>query len=183
MSAWNNWYHCTGSTYGTWLRGDPRGWRSRGHREHVDGDYKTPPPSGVYDQVFEQSKHLMKRSRVILNPTQRGIACLAMGDSLLQDNVELIDLCVGARHWHVLARFHPLGSILTKDRIARVLMGRAKARSSRALSKEGLVAAGGVWAARCRVLPIRDRAHQLNVVRYIRDHARKGAAVWSQLQS
>ena len=40
MPAWNHWYHCTAHTYGTWLRGDPRGWRARHHREHVDGDYR-----------------------------------------------------------------------------------------------------------------------------------------------
>ena len=69
-AAWNNWLHCTGSTYGTWLRGDPRGWRSR-DREHVDGDYKRPPPKGKYDELHEQSKRLMKRARVVLNPEQR----------------------------------------------------------------------------------------------------------------
>ena len=35
-SAWNGWYHVTGGTYGTWLRGDGRGWRDRKHRTHVD---------------------------------------------------------------------------------------------------------------------------------------------------
>ena len=33
-----------------------------------------------------------------------------MGESLLADQVELVDLCVGAKHWHVLARFLPLGA-------------------------------------------------------------------------
>src|SRR2546430_1609317 len=46
MRAWNGGYHCTGSTYGTWLRGDPRGWRSSKHHVHVDGDYKKRPPTG-----------------------------------------------------------------------------------------------------------------------------------------
>ena len=44
MTAWNNWYHVNGNTYGTWLPGDPRGWRERGHKKHVAGDYKNPPP-------------------------------------------------------------------------------------------------------------------------------------------
>ena len=38
MKAWRGWYHVTGGTYGSWLPGDPRGWRARGRREHVDGD-------------------------------------------------------------------------------------------------------------------------------------------------
>ena len=51
MAAWNNWYHVNGNTYGTWLPGDPRGWRERGHKKHVDGDYKSPPPAGSGDAM------------------------------------------------------------------------------------------------------------------------------------
>jgi hypothetical protein len=50
-AGWNSWHHCTGSTYGAWLRGDPPGWRSKQHREHVDGDYKRPPPAGRYKEL------------------------------------------------------------------------------------------------------------------------------------
>ena len=32
---WNDWYHCNGNTYGTWLRGDPRGFRERRHRLEI----------------------------------------------------------------------------------------------------------------------------------------------------
>ena len=45
--AWNGWYHVTANTYGTWLRGDPRGWRERHHRKHVEGDYQTRPVPGT----------------------------------------------------------------------------------------------------------------------------------------
>src|SRR5690349_5207107 len=54
MSARDHWFHCTTHTYGTWLRGDPRGWRSRNHREHVDGDYKHPPSNGKYDPLLSR---------------------------------------------------------------------------------------------------------------------------------
>src|SRR5213083_3044797 len=64
MRPWDHWYHVTVHTYGQWLRGDPRGWRARNHREHVDGDYKHPPPKGKYDQLFAQSKALLKRDPV-----------------------------------------------------------------------------------------------------------------------
>jgi hypothetical protein len=33
------WYHVIISTYGGWLHGDPRGFRTRHHRAHVEGDY------------------------------------------------------------------------------------------------------------------------------------------------
>ena len=183
--AWNNWYHCVGGTYGSWVRGDSRGWRARHHREHVDGDYKNPPPPGKYDQLADHSRRLMKRERVILSSAARELACRVFAEALLFHNVELIDLCVGAKHWHVLARFKsldPNARPKEKDRSPRHLVGIAKKRSARALSKSGLISEGGVWAVRCRPLPIRDRAHQVNVATYIRKHAKKGAVVWSLLK-
>ena len=82
INPWNNWVHCCGSTYGTWVRGDPRGWRARHHREHVDGDYKNPPPPGKYKHEQARSKKLLKRQRVVLTPAQREAACLAFARNL-----------------------------------------------------------------------------------------------------
>ena len=184
MSAWNNWLHCTGSTKGAWLRGDPRGWRARHHREHCEGDYRNPPPKGAHDVLYELSKRLTRR-KIVLTPEQRELACRVLAEALIYREVELIDLCVGAKHFHVLARFKSLDPDARPsetNRDPRHLIGIAKKRSARALSKAGLISEGGVWALRCRSLPIRDRAHQVNVARYIRAHVKQGAAVWSLLR-
>lgn len=183
MAAWNNWLHCCGSTYGEWLRGDPRGWRARHHREHCEGDYRNPPPAGRDADLYKRSKGLMKRARVKLTVEQRIVACEKIVEALLFHNVDVLAVAVSAKHWHVLARFHSLGSVLTKDRTARHLMGIAKKRSARALSDAELVGRGGVWAKRCRPLPIKDRPHQVNVFGYILKHIKKGAAVWSILSN
>jgi hypothetical protein len=37
----------------------------------------------------------------------------------------------------------------------------------------------GLWGKRSHAEAITGRSHQLNVVRYIRDHARAGAAIWA----
>ena len=177
MSAWEGWYHCTGSTYGTWLRGDERGWRSRHHHEHVDGDYKNPPPPGKFRSEFEESKRLMKRQRVVLTPEQQAFACRALVRALLEREVEVGPFCVGARHWHGMLRFrHPVKH-RGENRDANRLIGQAKGKSAFLMSKSGVIDKGGVWAARCRVRPIKDRTHYNNVSRYIADHAKKGAAV------
>ena len=177
-AGWNSWYHCTGGTYGSWLRGDPRGWRSKAHREHVDGDYKNPPPVGKYTELEAISRASMKRERVVLSRAAREAACEEFARSLLSDGVEVIAICVGAKHWHVLARFTPPdAAFVTADRRGKRLIGRAKGRSARALSKAGLVAPGGVWGGRCRIKPIHDRAHQVRVANYIPNHRKKGAAV------
>jgi REP element-mobilizing transposase RayT len=177
---WNHWYHVSGSTYGQWLRGDPRGWRARWHREHVDGDYKNPPPKGKYDTEFERSKQLMKRERVKLDVEQRELACRVMVETLKKLGVEVIDWCVGAKHYHGLVRCTPLGQPLD-TRAPRLMVGRAKGASARALSKAGLVPLGGVWALKCKAKLVTDRTHQVNTAGYIKDHVKQGAVVYSLL--
>lgn len=71
MHPWNDWYHCMGHTYGTWLPGDPKGFRTRHHRIHVEGDYRNPPPNGKYDALHEAAKRAMRRAPVFLDREQR----------------------------------------------------------------------------------------------------------------
>ena len=169
MREWNGWYHVNGTTYGTWLRGDSRGWRARHHREHVNGDYKNPPPKGKYANLEWKSRSLMKQPAIHLSPSQRPIAGQAIVEMLVRLDIEVLALSVDAVHYHILARF-PDGNI-------RLRVGRAKKHASEILTEHGLK--GTVWAKRCRPLPITDRAHQLNVFDYILKHADKGAWVWT----
>ena len=97
-----------GNTYGTWLPGDPRGFRTRHHREHVDGDYKNPPAPGQYEGRHAAARRRMKRRPVFLSPEQRRVACLAFAEKLLELDVQLIDLSISKVHFHALARFTPL---------------------------------------------------------------------------
>src|SRR4051812_14373566 len=87
---WNDWYHVTVHVYGSWLRGDPRGWRSRHHREHVEGDYKHPPPKGTYDQLYELSKALMKRDPVRIAAALRQFVANAVAARLQHDGIEVL---------------------------------------------------------------------------------------------
>ncbi len=65
----------------------------------------------------------------------------------------------------------------------RFLLGRIKAHTSFIMRQKQLhTMPGGLWAVRSKVIPIRDRTHQINVVRYIRKHADEGAAIWSELK-
>ncbi|MCG8406096.1 MAG: hypothetical protein MI923_12940 [Phycisphaerales bacterium] len=166
---WNDWYHCNGNTYGTWLRGDPRGFRERRHRRHVEGDYKNPPPRGMYDALYARSLQLLKRPPVHLDRGQRRVATDAMVARLLQDRIEVLALAVDDHHFHILVR--------CPDHRPRHWVGRAKKQASDLLSEHGL--AGQVWARGCRALPITDRKHQVNVFGYVERHARDGAAVWT----
>lgn len=168
---WNNWYHITIHVYGSWLRGDPRGWRSRHHREHVDGDYKNPPPKGKYDNLYELSKALMKRDPVRIERELRQFVADAIAEKLRQDNIEVLIVSVDGKHIHVLARF--------PDHNPRHWIGRAKKHASHSVRQQGLrTEEGGLFAKRCHPEPIEDREHEVNVFGYIFDHIERGARVW-----
>lgn len=190
--AWNGWYHLNGSTYGTWLRGDARGWRARHHREHVEGDYRNPPPPGKYDLMRARSESLLARAPVKLSPLARPVACKALVEKLAELGREPLACAVDDHHFHVLARFElpamdPSGPkpIWLQNRNSpiyayiRHLMGQVKACATFELFNRGLANEGGVWAPRFKITAIADRAHQLAAFNYILDHREQGAAAWS----
>jgi REP element-mobilizing transposase RayT len=153
------------------LRGDPRGWRARHHREHVDGDYKNPPPKGKYDNLYELSKALLKRDPVRIERELRQFVVNAIAEKLCQDNVEVLIASVDGKHVHVLARF--------PDHNVRHWIGRAKKNASHFVRQQGLrTEGGGLFAKRCHPEPIADREHQVHVFGYILDHLKRGAQVW-----
>ncbi|MBC8107825.1 MAG: transposase [Anaerolineae bacterium] len=157
--------------YASWLRGDPRGWRARHHREHVDGDYKNPPPKGKYDNFYELSKALMKRDKVSIAREPRQLVVNAISEKLTQDGIQVIICSVDATHLHILARF--------PDHNVRHWIGRAKKHASHKVRQHGLrTDKGSLWAKRCHPEPIADREHEVFVVGYIRDHIKRGARVW-----
>jgi len=188
MPGWNGWYHCMANTYGTWLPGDPRGFRTCKHREHVEGDYKSPPPKGKYDERYAQAKRSLTREPVVLSLDARRVVIESMIKTWVEvHSIEVLALAVSGRHMHVLVRFggvelkkptpHRRG--LRERDPARFYVGIAKERSSKALALAGLVKPGVIWAKRGKIVPIKDRQHQLNVYQYILDHEQEGALVWS----
>jgi hypothetical protein len=162
------------------LRGDSRGWSARHHREHCEGDYKRPPPRGIYRPIEAHSEKVMRRKRVELTKEQRMLVCERLVESILKDGAELLALCVNKRHWHALLRCKREGNHYEWN--ARHLIGRAKGRCSTALGKLGLAPKGGLFAKRCKVKAIRDRTHQVNVFRYIPAHRKKGAVAWASIE-
>lgn len=194
---WNGWYHCIATTHGTWIYGDARGFRTRHHRQHVEGDYKTPPPAGMYDGLRARAKGAMSGSEVTLSPPQRQTVCDAMGERLVDDGVELVDLCMAATHCHLLCRFpnwadpsivipglRAVNSLKDgRDPVPRHMIGRAKKNAAHVLGQRGMKdAPGPLWAKRSKIEPVIDRRHQLAIVRYIRAHAAEGAVIWSALR-
>src|SRR5438552_12948450 len=104
MSPWNHWYHLTAHTYGSWLRGDPRGCRARHHREHVDGDYKHPPAPGKYAALYEYSKSLMKRDPVKIEFELRQFVLDKVIERFQEFRIECPVASLDAIHLHALVR-------------------------------------------------------------------------------
>ncbi|MGB3086668.1 MAG: hypothetical protein WBC53_02880 [Phycisphaerae bacterium] len=169
MHAWCGWYHVNGNTYGTWLPGDPRGWREKHHRRHVNGDYKNPPPPGSGDRLHTYARSRLKWPPVRLSPVEREIVGESLVEMLTRQDVEVLAVCVDAVHFHILAKF--------PDSDVRPRVGRAKKHAYHVLRDHGRVRK--LWGRGCRALPITDRKHQLNVFRYISRHRDKGAWVWT----
>lgn len=176
MLPWNDWYHCTTHTYGSWLRGDRRGWRARHHREHVQGDYKNPPPKGKYDALFEYSKSLMKRDPVRIDLELRQFLLDAIVARFIERRVETRIISLDSNHLHTLIR--------CPGHDPRIVLGIAKQYATARLKAHGLAVGlnleegQGLWAKRSHPEPIKNPAHFQKATEYIHDHLSRGAVIW-----
>ena len=166
------WYHVISTMYGAWLPGDPRGFRTRHHREHIEGDYKNPPPPGKYSARHRYAKSLMTQAEVILPVDLRRVVGLAVKERLIDLEVQLIAISVSAQHAHLLGKM-PVDE-------ARRLAGLAKKHAWFEL-RDNHDWTGKLWGKRGKEVLVTSRQHQLNVYQYIMDHAEEGAWVWGWL--
>jgi hypothetical protein len=98
------WYHVVLSTYGSWLYGDKRGFRTRHHREHVNGDYKNPPSPGKYESEERRSREVLKQDPVVLPDSLRPIIGAAIRERLEILGALVLCLSVGRQHIHLLIK-------------------------------------------------------------------------------
>lgn len=162
------WFHVILSTYGSWLPGDPRGFRTRKHKLHVEGDYKNPPPPDAFQGLQQSARNAMKRDSVTLGPDHKVIVSNALRETLHDKSIRLASSAVAARHAHLLAELHPDE---TRD-----IVGAAKRNAWFRLRDEGWKTK--LWAKRPKFIPIEDWSHWRNSYRYILRHESEGAVVW-----
>lgn len=165
------WFHLIISTYGSWLPGDPRGFRTRHHREHVEGDYKSLPPEGMHARRHHESQQRMRQDGTVISAEFRSVIGEALRDRLQLAGGDVLAVNCGGQHTHI--------QVQQDDGDARIPLGHAKRHATFVARDAGFV--GKLWAVRGKVVRIWDRAHQKNVYRYILDHVHEGAWVWSAL--
>jgi REP element-mobilizing transposase RayT len=168
QEAESAWFHVTLGTYNSWLPGDERGWRSRGHKRHSSGDHRDPPPVGEHAGIRKQAR-LVSGTTVVLGSPMRPAIGIELRRSLQKHQCAVLVIAVAATHAHILARL-PLD-----PRQLRLVVGDAKRRASRAVKDE---LPGRIWAGSASFRRIADRAHQVPAFNYILGHGSEGAWVW-----
>ncbi len=159
------WHHIMLTTYGAWLYGDRRGFRTRHHREHVEGDYKNPPPAGKYAAQERRSRELLTQPPVVIPAKTRRIIGRALWQEFSHLGAWVLIVAVGGQHVHLLVKL--------PAKRARHWTGRAKRFTTLKLRDRGWQ--GELWGVRCKAKRIRDRAHQVNTYHYIERHAEQGS--------
>jgi hypothetical protein len=163
------WFHVILTTYGAWPPGDRRGFRTRHHREHVDGDYKRPPPTERYRAREIWSRSLLKQPPVVIPEKLRPAVGEFIREKLDRCGAGVVCIAVAGQHAHILAK-------MPKKQV-RHWIGMAKRHATFELKQ--LSWKGKVWGLRCKVVPIENRRQQLNVFAYIVRHRKEGAWVWA----
>jgi hypothetical protein len=163
------WYHAILTSYGAWLPGDDRGFRTRHHRQHVEGDYKNPPPPGEYGGLQRYGREVLTQPPVVFPPDLRPVIGNAVRERLQGLGALPICVAVAGRHVHLLAKM-PFGEWLQWQ-------GLAKRHVYFVLRDHGW--SGKVWGKRRKIVVIRNRQQQLSTYRYILRHAEEGAWTWS----
>jgi len=158
------WYHVIVTTYGAWLYGDARGFRTRHHRQHIDGDYKN-PPTDDYSEIELRSRESLEQDAVSLTPYWQPLVGNALYAEFTRLGAFMSAIAVAMQHVHLLAKM-PSGC-------QRHWPGRAKRKVTLVLRQQGWL--GKLWEVRSKAIPIRDVSHYENALRYILAHAEHGA--------
>lgn len=165
------WYLITWTTYGYWLPGDPRGFRTRGHREHVapppryaaNGDSYNPD---FYKPLFESARKRAGKT-VALSAQHLPIVADVLKTTIKQVIKRPSIAAIGNHHVHVLVE--PID--IDVPEFCRL----AKGRSSTAVRKSGL---GEMkWARGYHARSMESDKEARAAWRYISKHGHHGGLV------
>ncbi|MBL4700628.1 MAG: hypothetical protein JKX85_05145 [Phycisphaeraceae bacterium] len=163
------WWHLVLHTKGSWLHGDPRGFRTRQHRIHSSGDYKSPPPSGEHQNLHQYEKEKLKNAVVIPTHLYQIIGqALYLKSSKM--NVKTLAISVGPTHAHL--------QVELENNYKVALKHTAKIKQAASYAVRNALP-GSLWARGGKPIAISDLKHQIRVYQYIQTHAKQGDWVWT----
>ena len=168
------WWLVSWSTYGTWLPGDPRGYRTWRGKRHVPPPKRyAAPGEATYEpaphrELLALARKSMNEEPVFLSPDERRTAAEAMREEFELIPVEPSILAVAEWHVHVLVRVggYPL----------RTAAGRLRAAATRLLHIRG-TPGRKVWCQGCDLESKNDDSAIETAFRYVERHDAQGACV------
>jgi hypothetical protein len=162
------WRHVIINTKSSWLHGEERGFRSRGHRIHSSGDYRNPPPflehAGL--RIYHQER---AEPTVFLDHELWPLIGRAIRDRLRKEGFAILTVSVGALHSHALTE------LPDDPKTIRAIIGRCKRAACEAVKH---VQPGTIWSAGGEFKPIKDDRHHENSYQYVEDQVHSW--VWSE---
>jgi hypothetical protein len=168
MAQWGFlWRHFTINTHGTWLHGDPRGFRSREHRIHSSGDYKNPPPPGEHFLLYEHERRVC-RDEVTTPHDLKCVVGRALIEYFLGEKFRILCLAVAKVHTHGVVE---LPCDLRK---VRQIIGQAKHHASRRVINR---IPGSLWSDGGKFVPVLDDGHLRAAYEY--DLYEQGPSAWT----
>ena len=165
--------HVTLHSLCTWLHGDPRGFRSRDHRIHSSGDYKSPPPQGEHAGLWTYHLNRSQPAVQFLEDIRAPIGQVLVR-YLLDEGHRILIVSVSKTHAHLLVE------LPNNEKAMKEIIGRAKSRSSRAVKDQ---LPGSIWAEGGDFEPVLNAAHESNAFSYIRDQQGPDAWTWTHLDA
>lgn len=162
------WFHVTISTYGSWLPGDERGFRTLHHRLHVEGDYKAPPPAEEFETIRDHARRVMKHPRRLLSKPERAIIGQAILEKFETTDAFVLCLAVATTHVHILVKMRPDDT--------RSILGLVKGNAYHQMHLAGHPEK--LWAKRFLPRPITGLRHLRAAYKYILRHEQEGGWIW-----
>lgn len=175
------WWLITWTTYGSWLPGDPRGFRSRRGREYIPPPRRyAKPGEPVYDfkeysQRFKEAKEDTEAC-VKLTPLQQRAVMDAVVSEIGAIPVVSAIASVGTTHVHWLAQFG--------NRPIRTTVGRIKSEATRRLNASGFHGKRP-WSKNCDMKSKSTDQEFRSAFHYIRLHTHEGCLIhiWHPYQA
>lgn len=164
------WWHVSWNTYGTWLPGDPRGFRNRDHRIHSSGDYKRRPPESEHAGLHRYSKRVSDHEVVLKTASLRKEVCQALLDTIDEMEVRCMVVTVCRVHVHLVIEL-PI-----EEASFRTSMTRLKTYSSAKVEHKPQ---SRLWARLWRNDLIDTPEYRQTAFEYDRDKQGPYACVWT----
>lgn len=170
------WWLVTFSTYGSWLPGDPRGfktWRKRKYAPPPDGQSHFGEPTynpEDYTEEHERTQRVTKEA-VTFSENARRHVLEAIVEDVESLAISPAILAVAGRHVHMIAKF---GGFKIRPTVGRFRFAATKRLTEHELHD----GENRLWAKGCHMQSLPNKEAFLQALEYVRHHVDEGAEVY-----